>query len=303
MPTEPVEASHENRDVAPSSNETSETMATAAIQPPKTDTIPSVVPPRRDRGAVLAVASVVIVAMIGVPLGARWLKNQLKVQPGGDAGRQPMTSVTRSEAPPIKRVAPPSAGSEAVEAPAAHEPKPPSPAVVAPVRPDATARTRSPRPASPPARLERGTIPSADRVAAAVISTATPERLETPAPPSVTTPPPPAEPREAVTPQAPTGRFFEPTEVDEVPRIAMRVEPQLPDSLSGRSVDDVVVVRILVSPTGHPFRVNLLRRSRQGPAVDEAVIAAVRRWTFSAAHKRGEAVSCWFNFAVPLRAN
>jgi protein TonB len=299
LPTVTVEVTHEKTDIAASSNEPSET--TAAISPPKPDPIASV-PPRRDRAALLVAASVAIVAMIGVPLGARWLKNQLNVQPG-DAGRQPVTSLTKTEAPAINRVAPPSVRSETAVSPAGHEPKPPVSAAAASVRPEATPRTRPLRPASTPAKLERGTMPSADRAAATVVSTTTPEKLETPAPPSVTAPAQPAESQEAVTPQAPTGRFFEPTEVDEVPRIATRVEPQLPDSLSVRSIDDVVVVRILVSHTGHPFRVNLLRRSRLGPAVDDAVIAAVRRWTFSAARRRGEAVSCWFNFAVPLRAN
>jgi TonB family protein len=65
----------------------------------------------------------------------------------------------------------------------------------------------------------------------------------------------------------------------------------------------VVVVRILVSQSGHAYRVNLLRRSRLGPAADEAVIAAVKQWTFSPARRRGEAVSCWLNVGVPLAGN
>jgi TonB family protein len=102
-----------------------------------------------------------------------------------------------------------------------------------------------------------------------------------------------------VAPEAPAGRFFDAPEVDEQPRILTRIDPRLPADLQGRP-SDVVIVRVLVSHTGHPFRVTLLRRSRLGPSADEAVIAAVRRWTFSAARKRGEPVSCWYNLAVPL---
>jgi hypothetical protein len=108
-----------------------------------------------------------------------------------------------------------------------------------------------------------------------------------------------AEPRRSIAREAPLGRFFEPTDVDESPQVATRVEPQVPGDLN-----DIVVVRVLVSQTGYPFRVNLLRRSKLGRSLDDAVIAAVTQWTFSPARKRGEAVSCWYNIGVPLgRAN
>jgi TonB family protein len=96
------------------------------------------------------------------------------------------------------------------------------------------------------------------------------------------------------------GRLFDAPEVDEAPRILTRIEPRLPSDLQGRPSADVVIVRVLVSQAGHPFRVMLLRRSRLGPSADEAVIAAVKRWTFSAARRKGEPVSCWYNLAVPL---
>jgi TonB family protein len=100
----------------------------------------------------------------------------------------------------------------------------------------------------------------------------------------------------------PIAPFFEPTDVNETPQIATRVEPRLPDELRSRKFHDVVVVRLLVSQSGHPSRVGLLRRSKAGTPIDNAVIAAVNRWTFSPAKKRGEAVSCWFNVGVPIGA-
>jgi sugar/nucleoside kinase (ribokinase family) len=70
--------------------------------------------------------------------------------------------------------------------------------------------------------------------------------------------------------------------------------------LPARTRNDVVVVRVLVSRTGHPFHVSLLRGSRLGRSSDDAVVAAVMQWTFSPARKRGEPVNCWYNIGVPL---
>jgi outer membrane biosynthesis protein TonB len=46
--------------------------------------------------------------------------------------------------------------------------------------------------------------------------------------------------------------------------------------------------------------VSLLRRSKSGPELDDVVVAAVNHWTFAPAKKKGEPVSCWFNFAVEV---
>jgi TonB family protein len=96
------------------------------------------------------------------------------------------------------------------------------------------------------------------------------------------------------------GRFFETMDVTELPRVARRVEPQVPDELRTRPLNEVVIVRVLISQGGHPSRISLLRRSRAGSRLDNAVIAAVNQWTFSPATRKGEAVSCWFNFGVPV---
>jgi TonB family protein len=74
----------------------------------------------------------------------------------------------------------------------------------------------------------------------------------------------------------------------------------MPDELQQQPVADVVVVRVLVSQSGHASTITLLRKSKAGRAVDDAVVAAVKRWQFSPARKRGEAVSCWYNIGVPI---
>ena len=160
------------------------------------------------------------------------------------------------------------------------------------VAPSKVAASAKPTAAAGRRRAVRPENPSDQRVAPAVAPAAVPE---TPAPVATRAASP-----VAVEPAPPTGRFFERNDVDEPPQIATRVEPKLPANLRARPNNAVAVVRLLVSSTGHPFRVSLLRGSMLGPSADEAVIAAVTRWTFSPAKKRGEPVNCWYNVGVPL---
>ena len=82
------------------------------------------------------------------------------------------------------------------------------------------------------------------------------------------------------------------------------MEPQVPDDLRDRPLNEIVIVRVLVTQAGQPHIVNLLRRSKAGPSLDNAIVAAVKQWTFVPARKRGEAVSCWYHVGVPVnRAN
>jgi protein TonB len=90
-------------------------------------------------------------------------------------------------------------------------------------------------------------------------------------------------------------------QVDDKPRVASQVEPAVPEELRDRPLTDLVIVRVLVSQSGRPSDINLLRRSKSGVALDNAVVAAVRQWSFSPARKRGQAVNCWYNVGVPLR--
>jgi protein TonB len=105
-------------------------------------------------------------------------------------------------------------------------------------------------------------------------------------------------------PAAPVGPFFELRDVNDVPRVATRVEPQVPDELRDHQLNEVVIVRVLVTQAGQPLMVNLLRKSKAGSSLDNAIVTAVKQWTFVPAKKRGEAVSCWFHVGVPVsRAN
>jgi TonB family protein len=86
-------------------------------------------------------------------------------------------------------------------------------------------------------------------------------------------------------------------QVDKAPRVATRVDPQLPVAAQSK---DIALVRVLVSQAGHPVLVRMLRPSKGGLAADDAVIAAVKKWTFTPAVKKGETVTCWLHVAVPL---
>ena len=260
---------------------------------------------RRTRSIVLAAAAVVIVAAIGVPQGVRWLGIQRAPQPAREAPPDQPTPVAET-ATAADRATRPDVGSAAETATKDREPTPAPTQAAASARPKPrTTFARPPGVVRPQVEALRPPQPNPSTrpvapVSAPSLATEAPALVSAPAPPA----PVAAEPPRSMAPAAPVGRFFEPTDVDESPQVATRVEPQLPADLPARPLNDIVVVRVLVSQTGHPFHIRLLRGSKLGRSLDEAVVAAVSRWTFSPARKRGEAVSCWYNIGVPLgRAN
>jgi TonB family protein len=186
--------------------------------------------------------------------------------PGVDENRKSATAIASPNGPAPSRPKP------------AATPQPPRPAgapvVAKPVRAQSVAREAPVVPAPDPQ-------PSTPVIASTV-------RDSVAALPTRTAPPPAL------------GPFFEAKDVNEQPRVAARVEPKLTEELKARSVNEVVIVRVLVSQSGHPSRVSLLRRSRTGAQLDDVVVAAVNQWTFSPAKKKGEAVSCWFNLGVQV---
>jgi periplasmic protein TonB len=239
----------------------------------------------------LGVAAVVIVAAIGVPLGVLKLGNQPPAQPATTVAPEEPPQVAERETPAKRRVAVPIAPAQPEPVAKGLESKPAPPPVAAAVRPRAGGSASS--------RIDRESNSGAAQAPSLVASRAT---TTAPAPVVAAAAMPAREPQSAA-PEPPSGRLFDQTGVDDPPRILTRVEPHVPSDLADRRGNDVVVVRILVSHTGHPFQVGLLRRSRLGPSLDDAVVAAVRQWTFSPARKRGEAVSCWFNLGVPVVVN
>lgn len=241
---------------------------------------PAVPPPprRRSRSIVVALAAVVVAA---VGAGAYWFR----IDGHSRVAQQELPSLledagTVAEPPPTKEV-----GRTASKEP--RSPIRPPAAPSAQPRSAARADAKAPRPSNPSAAQVAFSAVSQPPIVVPVSEVAPPPReVPEPAPFAASVPP--------------LGPFFETTDVNESPQVASRVEPQLPDDLRGRAINEILVVRVLVSQGGHPSRVSLLRRSKAGPGVDNAVIAAVNRWAFSPAKRRGEAVSCWLNLGVPV---
>jgi periplasmic protein TonB len=224
----------------------------------------------RTRAVFVAGALIVVALAVCVPFGQPWLAS---AEPEPAPSEEAPQEAAQAEVA-VARPAPPSQPKEPVVDDIAPDPEPPRPV---------------PRPK--PARHE----PKREAAPAPAPAVEAPAETALPAAEPVAAPAPEPEPA-----AAPVGPFFETRQVNETPQVASRVEPQIPDGVQG-PVNDVVIVRILVSQTGHVSLVNVLRRSKTGVALDDAVVAAVKQWTFSPARKRGEAVSCWYHVGVPVQ--
>jgi len=198
---------------------------------------------------------------------------------------------------PERKPAPPDLHSPVLIAASVNQkPAPSAPRKDAAVRTNATTPARSPRTAAVPASADKSTRPrgpASDVPTGVVTFSPAAER------PAVAV----VENKRQPEPEAPTaavGPIFDLRDVSEQPKIATQHAPDLPPQLRGRAAKEIVVVRALVSQSGRPSRISLLRRSKTGPEVDDVILASVNEWTFSPARKKGEPVNCWFNFAVQV---
>jgi protein TonB len=159
------------------------------------------------------------------------------------------------------------------------------PATKPQTRPRATSSRASPRPVSPAplAATALAQTPLATPVLAASVA------------------PRPAPPAAVVPPAAPPRKVFEISQVEVRPEVRRRVSPQYPAAARADGLEDVVIVRVLVTASGAPSNVQVLRGSKIHRAFDSAAIAAVRQWTFAPARRREQPVACWLNVGVPFR--
>lgn len=242
--------------------------------------VASAPPQKRNRTPMMVATAAVIVFAIGAAEGARRLGYQWPLRPATPEGQtvEPMPAVESGSA--VER----------------RETEPENPAAAKAVT-QQRAPSRAPRQA---ASRPKPKIPNAAAQQAEAVPVVAPVRAPaTPAPAATVSPVvATAKPQRMLEP--PSGRFFERTDVDEAPRVVTRVEPRLPTDVAARASNAIVIVRVLVSQTGHPFHVSVLRGSMLGRATDDAVVAAVTQWTFSPAKKRGAPVNCWYNIGVPL---
>jgi protein TonB len=257
-----------------------------SVQPRVPKPLPMAPPPvRKGRGALISGAVVLAVAAVGAPLAWNWS--------GLGAFRVENTATTNETHGPSQQAAAANRASERTRprpstqyGSSARATKPATPvAAKAPTTP-----AQKPKRQAPVKAPVAAPVPHAPTLSASALSTSfVPTVSSAPAPP----PPPP--PQEDPTP---TGPVFEVAQVDMRPDIASRVDPVMPSHLSARRVEDVVVLRVLVSAGGSPSEIRVLRRARVDAALDAAAIAAVRQWRFVPARKKGQAVHCWYNIGV-----
>jgi periplasmic protein TonB len=271
----------------------------------------------RTRSVVVAAASVAIVAAIGFPLGTYWLgRNEVhptaaEQAPSKKVVSQPAVAERREKARRVAK-APVAQRHEAQSKKAVKQSTTPKRPVATPapqVAKNNVATNRAPAPAQAKPAPEQPKPAPAQATAVRATTVPAPQAVPVvaanPAPaPAVEEAPAPEQVAAAVTapepPPAPMGRFFEMRQVSELPQVTYRVEPQVPEDLKNRPLNEIVIVRVLVSQAGHPALVNVLRGSKAGPVIDDAVVAAVKQWSFSPARKDGEAVSCFYHVGVSV---
>jgi TonB family protein len=64
----------------------------------------------------------------------------------------------------------------------------------------------------------------------------------------------------------------------------------------------VVIVRVLVSPSGRAVESTSVKNPTNDAGLAAAASATVRQWSFAPARKKGQAVSCWVNVGVVFKA-
>jgi TonB family protein len=178
----------------------------------------------------------------------------------------------------------------------------PAPAPAPAAAPASTRATTPAAPVRPPAKK-----PGQPATATAPAPAPAPEPQ--PAPLLVTTPPPVvAAPAEAAPPPStslraeavPLGQVYEVSQVDERPQVTNRFDPVMPARLAG-TPQVVVIVRVLVSPSGRAVEASAVRNPIKDDGLSAAASATVKQWSFNPARKKGQPVSCWFNVGVPFK--
>jgi periplasmic protein TonB len=101
-------------------------------------------------------------------------------------------------------------------------------------------------------------------------------------------PPPPAR---ASVPAAPDA-------IDTPPRILSVVKPVYPPFALRARVAGVVILRVLVSETGLPLDVEVIKGVNGG--LTEAAVDAVKRWKFEPGRRNGAAVRTWTTIPIPF---
>jgi TonB family protein len=164
----------------------------------------------------------------------------------------------------------------------------------------------APPPAHAPARPARKpavTAPAPEPIVAAPVAAPEPPPLLVATPPPVVSAPTTAAapPASVHTEAVPLGQIYEVSQVETRPSVVNRFEPVLPARIS-TSVTVVVIVRVLVSPSGRAVEASPVKNPTNDAGVGAAAAATVRQWGFAPARKKGQPVSCWLNVGVVFKS-
>jgi protein TonB len=87
--------------------------------------------------------------------------------------------------------------------------------------------------------------------------------------------------------------------VDQPPEIRTRIPPEYPERAQQREIEGRVVVAVLVGVDGQVQQLQINESTPPG-VFDDAVLAAVRQWTFEPAQYQGNPVETWVNIPIPF---
>jgi TonB family protein len=82
-------------------------------------------------------------------------------------------------------------------------------------------------------------------------------------------------------------------------RIKRAVLPVYPPAARQARFGGTVVARVLVSETGRPLQVEVVRGVR--PDLADAAVASIQKWTFEPARQNGREIQSWMTVEIPFR--
>lgn len=86
--------------------------------------------------------------------------------------------------------------------------------------------------------------------------------------------------------------------VEELPSVVNEVKPDYPQIARDFGIEGLVLVRVLVGTNGRVLEVRLSEK-QQVPMLNDAALAAARKWVFTPGLANGRPVTCWT--AIPFR--
>jgi len=85
------------------------------------------------------------------------------------------------------------------------------------------------------------------------------------------------------------------------PEILNRVQPNYPPVARTKKVQGTVILSLLISDRGDVIDVKVLREAGGSAGLNEAAVAAAKKWKFRPAVKDGKRVKVWVSYPVSFK--